>query len=207
VQVALAGPQALPPSFFQRDVLIVARALLGQVLVSRIGGTEVRVIVTETEAYHQSERGAHTYGGRRTPRTEPMFATGGISYVYFVYGMHWQFNVVTGQQDVGEAVLLRAGVPLTDDDAQIVAARRFGADKKVPKDRAKWADGPAKLTQALGIDKAVNALELAPQQPVWFERGQDVPDAEVLRLPRVGIAYAGEDALLPWRFLWQRPRN
>ena len=191
----------MPRQFFQRDVLTVARALLGKVLVARTGGVEVRLIVTETEAYHESERGSHTFGGRRTPRTEPMFAAGGISYVFLVYGMHWQFNVVTGEAGVGEAVLLRAGVPLTDADARVVAERRFGAERKPPRDRNKWVDGPAKLTQALALDKSLNALTFAADQPVWFEDAPGVDAARVVALPRVGIAYAGEDAALPWRFL------
>ncbi len=193
----------LPPSFFQRDALTVARALLGKILVSRMSGVEVRVRLTETEAYHQSERGSHTYGGRRTVRTEPMFAAGGISYVYFVYGMHWQFNVVTGEPDVGEAVLLRAGVPLTDADARAVAQRRFG-EKSPPREVAKWCNGPAKLTQALALDKSVNALALTPEHGVWLEDAPDVDESQVARLPRVGIAYAKEDAALPWRFLMSR---
>lgn len=193
---------ALPASFFARDVLTVAEALLGQVLVSHVDGKEVHLVITQTEAYHQSERGSHTYGGRRTPRTEPMFAAGGISYVYFVYGMHWQFNVVTGEAGTGEAVLIRAGEPLTDADAEVVALRRgFGPERKPPKDRSKWCDGPAKLAQALGIDRRVNALPLAPPHPVWLESGETVPNERTARLPRVGIDYAGDDALLPWRFV------
>ena len=196
----------LPPSFYQRDVLTVARALLGQVLVTDAGGHVVRMRITQTEAYHQRERGSHTFGGKRTQRTEPMFAAGGISYVYFVYGMHWQFNVVTGEAGTGEAVLVRAGVPLTDADALVVAERRgFVGPRKAPRDRTKWCDGPAKLAQALGIDRAVNALPLAPPHPVWLEAGLGVANQDVACLPRIGIDYAGDDALLPWRFVDTRP--
>jgi DNA-3-methyladenine glycosylase len=188
----------LPLAYFRRPALEVARDLLGAVLVSHAGGQTVRLRVTETEAYHQSERGAHTYGGKRTPRTEVMFHAGGKAYTFFVYGMHWQFNVVTGQAETGEAVLIRAGVPLADS-VDVVRQRRF-ADRKAPKNLRKWCDGPGKLCQAAGITGALGGTEFLADQPAYFERGVSVPDADVLIGPRVGIAYAGEDALLPWRF-------
>lgn len=188
----------LPLSFFRRPVLDVARDLLGTVLVSHAGGATVRLRVTETEAYHESERGAHTYGRKRTPRTEVMFHDGGKAYTFFVYGMHWQFNVVTGLAETGEAVLVRAGVPLPDCVA-IVRQRRFG-DRKPPKDLRKWCDGPGKLCQAAAITGELRGVEFMPGEPVHFEAGAPIPDADVEIGPRVGIAYAGEDALLPWRF-------
>lgn len=205
--------RVLPLAFYQRDVLTVARELLGTILVSTAGGQTVRILVTETEAYHESERGAHTYGGRRTPRTEVMFHGGGKAYVYFVYGMHWQFNVVTGQAGTGEAVLIRAGVPLFssgrdafgmgDDSRQVVRARRGWTDKAPPKDVARWLDGPGKLTQGLGIGRQHNGLEFDGRGELWFEPGLPAPDEQVTTGPRVGIAYAKEDALLPWRFVFR----
>lgn len=203
----MAPPPVLPVAFFRRDVLTVARELLGQVLVRRLGDVDLRVTVAETEAYHERERGAHTYGGRRTARNEVMFGPGGAAYVFFVYGVHWQFNVVTGEIGSGEAVLVRGAVP---DDADpralaLLAERRgWGPDsgRKAPADRRKWLDGPGKLTQGLAIDRGHNGLPFTPHQPIWFEAGPRVPDAEVAVGPRVGIDYAGEDAALPWRFRW-----
>lgn len=207
---------ALPQAFFQRPVLDVAPDLLGRVVVARLptglataAATQevaVRLLVLETEAYHESERGAHAYGGRRTPRNAAMFQAGGIAYVYFVYGMHWQFNVVTGREGTGEAVLIRAGLPLDLDTATRVRARR-GFDlpgRKPPARLDKWVDGPAKLTQALGIDRRQDGQPLRPDQSVWFQVGVPVPADQIAAGPRVGIDYAGEDAQLPWRFRWIR---
>ncbi|MFZ4577486.1 MAG: DNA-3-methyladenine glycosylase [Myxococcota bacterium] len=208
---------ALPQAFFQRPVLDVAPDLLGRVVVARLptglataAGTQeaaLRLLVLETEAYHESERGAHAYGGRRTPRNAAMFQAGGIAYVYFVYGMHWQFNVVTGREGTGEAVLIRAGLPLDLDTVTRVRARR-GFDlpgRKPPSCLEKWVDGPAKLTQALGIDRRQDGQPLRPDQLVWFQVGVPVPADQIVAGPRVGIDYAGEDAQLPWRFRWIRP--
>jgi DNA-3-methyladenine glycosylase len=206
----------LPQAFFRRPVLDVAPDLLGRVVVARLptglapaAATQesaVRLLVLETEAYHESERGAHAYGGRRTPRNAAMFQAGGIAYVYFVYGMHWQFNVVTGREGTGEAVLIRAGLPLDLDTATCVRARR-GFDlpgRKPPSRLDKWVDGPAKLTQALGIDRRQDGQPLRPDQSVWFQVGVPVAADQIVAGPRVGIDYAGEDAQLPWRFRWIR---
>jgi DNA-3-methyladenine glycosylase len=207
---------ALPQAFFQRPVLEVAPDLVGRVVVARLptglasaaGVPEptARLLVLETEAYHESERGAHAYGGRKTPRNAAMFQAGGIAYVYFVYGMHWQFNVVTGREGTGEAVLIRAGLPLDLETAVHVRARRgFELPGRKPPPRLeKWVDGPAKLTQALGIDRRQNGQPLRPDQSVLFQVGVPVPADQIVAGPRVGIDYAGEDAQLPWRFRWMR---
>lgn len=185
--------------FFRRDVLVVARELLGATLVGQSDAGTVRLRITETEAYHERERGSHSYGGRRTERNAVMFGDGGTAYVYFIYGMHWLLNAVTGMPGEGAAVLLRGAVPMENE--QLVQLRRgWGQGKAPPRDRAKWCDGPGKVAQALAIDRSHYGVALQPGQPLWFERGLAVPDAEVLTGPRVGIDYAGEDALLPWRF-------
>jgi len=206
-------PACLPPAFFRRDVLDVARDLLGATLLSRAGGTLVRMRVMETEAYHERERGAHCHGGKRTPRTEVMFRAGGVSYIYFLYGMHWNFNVVTGPADVGQAVLIRGAVPLGDEaDLALVRQRRgWGPGGRQPSRRVlgdprRWCDGPAKLCQALALTGEHNRRPLTPDEAVWFEPGAAVAEADVVRGPRVGIDYAGDDALLPWRFRWMDPR-
>jgi DNA-3-methyladenine glycosylase len=196
----------LPAAFFQRHALVVARELLGSTLVSTLGGHMVRLRVVETEAYHECERGAHAFGGRRTKRNEAMFEDGGIAYVYFVYGMHWALNAVTGLAGTGEAVLIRAGVPDQADESMLAMLRErrgFGDGKgmrPVPRDVRRWLDGPAKLTQGLAVTGAQNARPFVAETGLWFEQGTPVADADVVTGPRIGIAYAGDDALLPWRF-------
>ncbi len=198
----------LSADFYRRDVLKVARDLLGRHVVSTCGGRGVRARIFEVEAYHQRERGAHCYGGKRTRRTEVMFRAGGVAYVYFVYGMHWQFNVVTGPAEEGQAVLIRGAVPMGDDAvlAEVRARRGWVPGGRTPTRRVladprRWCDGPAKLCQALAIDGACDGIPLDGTAAVWLEQGAPVEDLAVTRGPRIGIDYAGADARLPWRFV------
>lgn len=188
----------LSRAFYTRaGVLAVARDLLGQRLVVPAGdGTRVAGIIVETEAYRgPADRASHAYGGRRTRRTETMYSIGGTAYVYFVYGMHHQFNVVTGVRNVPHAVLVRALEPVEGVE---VMRRRRG----VLSDR-ELTNGPGKLCQALGIDRALDAADLLGSR-VWIEPGdRSLPLSAVARGPRVGIDYAGPWAAMPWRF-WIR---
>jgi len=190
---------ALDRDFFRRDVLVVARELLGTELICTSAAGSVRLRVTETEAYHERERGSHSFGGKRTQRNAVMFGDGGAAYVYFIYGMYWMLNVVTGLDGEGAAVLLRAGLPMAGLD--IVQKRRgWGETRRAPRDLAKWCDGPGKVAQALAVDRDLNGTPLQLGQRLWFESGVRAPESAVVVGPRVGIDYAGEDALLPWRF-------
>ncbi len=179
---------------------MVARDLLGRDLVCiRSDGTVLVARISETEAYHEQERACHAFAGRRTARTEPMFAQGGVLYVYFVYGMHWACNVVTGARDVGEAVLLRGAVPILG--AQTMAMLRgYGPGRPAPQDERRWMDGPGKLAQGLGLTGVLSGQALGQSASVWIAAGHEVGDAQVVTGPRVGVAYAGDDANLPWRF-------
>ena len=188
----------LPRDFYTRGgVLTVARDLLGQrLVVPAADGTRVAGIIVETEAYRgPADRASHAFGGRRTRRTETMYSVGGTAYVYFVYGMHHQFNVVTAVADVPHAVLVRALEPI--EGLAIMRARRHGATGR------ELTSGPGKLCQALGIDRALDAADLLGPR-VWIERGErPLPRAGIARGPRIGIAYAEEWAAMPWRF-WIR---
>ena len=185
----------IPLSFYRNDnVVELSRKLLGKVLRTHIDGAVTAAIITETEAYAGvGDRASHAFGGRRTKRTEPMYACGGIAYVYLCYGIHHLFNVVTGPIDTPHAVLIRAGVPLLGGD--VMAERRGrAADDPV------LLSGPGSLAKALGITTQLTGSSLSGEA-VWIEEhGIDVPDKAIEIGPRVGIDYAGEDAARPYRF-------
>ncbi len=188
----------LPPlgrGFYQRDTVEVALDLLGKLLVRELPEGLVAVRLTEVEAYLGVEdRAAHTFGGRRTPRNEVMWGEGGHLYVYFTYGMHHCCNVVTRSPGVPQAVLLRGAVPVCGRES--MAARRGGRGGR------DMLDGPARLTQALAIDRARNGADLTSGVGVWLaDDGTAVSPAWVRRGPRVGVAYAGEAAAWPLRFV------
>src|SRR5690606_3283312 len=179
--------------FYQRDdVVEISRELLGKVLVTRVGGVLTSGIIVETEAYSWRERGSHAYGAKLTPRTSVMFKEGGRAYVYLCYGMHNLFNVVTNREGVAEAVLVRALEPLEGIPAMM--ARR-GAKVKYPH----LTSGPGKLTRSLGIDRTLNGKLLSDHE-IWIEDREQLPASQVEVSRRIGIDYAGEDALLPRRF-------
>ncbi|HEX8338739.1 MAG TPA: DNA-3-methyladenine glycosylase [Pyrinomonadaceae bacterium] len=186
----------LERDFYTRaDTLRVARELLGKrLVVPTPEGARVSGRVVETEAYLGVEdRAAHSYGGRRTRRTETMYAAGGTVYVFFVYGMHHQFNVVAGPEGRPHAVLVRAVEP--EEGTGLMRERR-----PVPKER-ELTSGPGKLCRALGIDLTFDGEDLTTSDRVWLEEtGQTYRPGEIASGPRIGVAYAAEDALKPWRF-------
>jgi len=185
----------LEADFYQReDVLAVARELLGMVLCSGVGSKLTKAVITETEAYAGiGDRASHAFGGRRTRRTEPMYAPGGLAYVYLCYGIHHLFNVVSGPRDTPHAVLVRAGVPFAGID---VMYERRGLARPA----RNLISGPGTLTQALGIHTALTGTPLAGEL-LWIEDHELGPAAgEITAGPRVGVAYADEDATLPYRF-------
>ena len=156
--------QPLPREFFERSVLAVARDCLGKLLVHQINGETLIAKIVEVEAYRgPQDRAAHSHGGRRTDRTEVMYGKAGIAYVFFVYGMHYQFNVVTGKIGEPHAVLIRAVEPVRGQAA--MAARR-----KHPKDPRMLTNGPGKLCRALGIDRSHNGVDLCCP-PLYFAEG------------------------------------
>ncbi len=176
------------------DALTLARALLGKrLVVPDADGARVSGRIVETEAYLGAEdKAAHSYRNRRTARTETMFAVGGTAYVFFVYGMHHQFNVVAGVEGLPHAVLVRALEP--EEGLELMRARRPSRSDR------ELTSGPGKLCRALGIDRTFDGADLLGQR-VWIEgAGAVVKPSEIAAGPRVGIAYAEEYALKPWRF-------
>ena len=185
-----AASSRVPRSFYGRPVLTVAREVIGKILVARSAEGVVAGRIVEAEAYRGPEdRAAHSYGGRRTARTEVMFGPPGHAYVFFVYGMHYNFNLVTGSVGEPQAVLIRAIEPLVGLD--LMAARRG-----VLKERLELTNGPGKLCQALGIGRADYGADLCKGR-LFLSEGSP---AVVARSPRIGIDYAGAWAKKPWRF-------
>ena len=179
-------------SFYQRqEVATIARELLGKVLVHKNNGKISTGRIVETEAYANWERGCHAFKGK-TERNRAMFEKGGISYVYLCYGIHHLFNVVTNKKGSADAVLIRALQPLEGEGLMM---KRLGT-----KSIKRITSGPGKLTKAMGIDKAFNGESLIGKK-IWIEdRDFNVPLPDIHISKRIGIDYAGEDALLPWRF-------
>lgn len=185
----------LSREFYKRpNVLAVARDLLGKLLVVPApDGTRVSGIIVETEAYRGPEdRASHAFGGRRTKRTETMYAPGGTAYVYFVYGMYHQFNVVTNAGEIPHAVLIRALEPV--EGIEWMRKRRQQPDR----DR-NLTSGPGKLCLALGIDRTLDAADLLGNK-VWLEEGERIPRSRILIGARIGIDYAADWVEKPWRF-------
>jgi DNA-3-methyladenine glycosylase len=184
----------LPREFYNRSTLIVARELLGTRLVRILDGVRLVGLITEAEAYiGEEDLGCHAKSGK-TKRNAVMYGPPGHAYVYFTYGMHWMLNAVTEQTGFPAAVLIRAMDPV--EGADIISARRQGRDTL----------GPAKLTQALGIDGALNGINLCdPDSGLWIEAGTPVADDEIIVGSRVGLFTVPEPwKSLPWRFQIRR---
>lgn len=182
----------IPLSFYrERNALQAAQALLGLALVTEFDGVRTAGLITETEAYMGvTDRASHAFGGRRTARNEVMYAAGGAAYVYLCYGIHHLFNVVVLEKDVPHAVLIRAIHPI---DGEEIMLQRRGVKKLT-------TGGPGTLTKALGIRTVHNGEDLTGQR-IWIENvGIKVPKKHVIIGPRVGVDYAGGDALLPYRY-------
>ncbi len=180
----------LPRDFYARTVLRVARDCIGKHLVHDT--LEGRVVgrIVEAEAYRGPEdRAAHSFGGRRTARTEAMFGPPGHAYVFFVYGMHWHINLVTTAIHAPHAVLIRAVEPV--EGVELMAARRGMAVT-----RKELTNGPGKVCRAFGIDRALYGADMTAP-PLFLSDGAR---CKVARSPRVGIDYAGAWAERPWRF-------
>ena len=152
-------------------------------------------MIVEVEAYRGPEdRASHAYGGRRTRRTETMYQPGGVAYVYFVYGMYYQFNVVSNVADIPHAILVRALEPV--EGIEIMRERRhMHPDHNL-------TSGPGKLCIAMGIDRELNTADLLGDR-VWLEAFQSVKPSQIAKGPRIGIDYAEEWIEKPWRF-WIR---
>ncbi len=186
----------VPLKFYLReDVVQVSRDLLGKVLCTKTDSQVTKAIITETEAYAGiTDKASHAYGGKRTKRTEPIYAHGGTAYIYLCYGIHHLFNVVTNEAETPHAVLIRAGVPLDGFNLMRKRRNRSQLDKTL-------LAGPGSLTQALGITTDLTGTSLLENR-IWIEDHNLIVDKEeIVAGPRIGIDYADEDAARPYRFV------
>lgn len=209
----------LPRDFFTRDGITVARELLGKILVHKTPYGTVRGMITETESYMgEEDKGSHTYGGRRTERTEPMYHVGGTSYVYLIYGMYYCMNITAQTEGIPQAALLRGIVPADGESGKIMERLRLepinrrrkkqgkppiGAEEtdKLPASLQKHlADGPGRLCIAMGITKRDNDIDLAQSADFYVTEGQVIFPSEIKEGKRIGIDYAQEAADYLWRF-------
>ena len=180
----------------QEDVLLISRALLGKVLCTNFHNKLTSGIIVETEAYAGvTDKASHAYGGRRTKRTETMYAKGGSAYVYLCYGIHHLFNIVTNNENIPHAVLIRAVQPL--DGIDIMLGRR-----NLKNISNRLTAGPGILSQAMGISVQISGQSLLDKQ-IWIEnreKNNPLKNFKIISSPRVGVQYAGKDAQNPWRF-------
>lgn len=184
----------LPLNFYQQeDVVSVAKQLLGKLLFTNINGQITGGIITETEAYDgMIDKACHAYGGKNTNRTATMYLAGGVTYVYLCYGIHHLLNVVTGTAGNPQAVLIRAIEPTVGIETMLVR-------RKMGKLAPRITSGPGALSQALGIDRELNAKHLSASE-IWIEDGKNYSESEIVATARIGVAYAQEHALWPFRF-------
>lgn len=211
-----AAQKRLPREFFTRDGLTVAKALLGKVLVHETKLGCVRGIITEVESYMgESDKGSHTYGGKRTERTEPMYHIGGTSYVYLIYGMYSCMNIAAMTAGVPQAVLLRSVAPADSESRMRMTALRLEEYNRKQIRRGKsictqencpaslkkhLADGPGRMCVAMGITRADNFLDLVTGDSFYVTEGVAVEEAQIKAGKRIGIDYAEEAADYLWRF-------
>lgn len=189
----------LPREFYtHNNVLSITRNLLGKYLFTRIDGIITGGYIVEAEAYNGVvDKASHAYGNRQTPRTQTMYQLGGISYVYLCYGIHEMFNVVTSVEGQPHAVLIRAIVPTHGIEEMML---RRGMNMLKPN----ITSGPGSVAKALGISRKINAFALQGDV-IWIEdRGLTFTDDEIKAVPRVGVSYAAEDALLPYRLFVEK---
>jgi len=185
----------LPVSFYQRDnVLQIAKDLLGKILVTKWNSIETSGRIVEVEAYNGIvDKASHAYGGRRTVRNEVMYGKGGVAYIYLCYGIHHLFNVVTHLKDTPHAILIRAAEPVKGTAAMLKRTRKKLFDNTLTR-------GPGNLSRALGLHTSKSGWSLTSKELFIADDGFSFSEKKIASSPRIGVEYAEEDALLPYRF-------
>jgi len=185
----------LDTSFYQRkNVLLIAKELLGKILVTNWDGIITSGRIVECEAYNGIvDKASHASGGRRTTRNEIMYGAGGFSYVYLCYGIHHLFNVVTNLKDTPHAILIRGLEPMEGIEEMLLRTSKKKLDYTLTR-------GPGNVSKALGIYTKHNGIFLSDEKMYIAEDGRKYKKSEIIASPRIGVDYAGEDAKLPYRF-------
>lgn len=185
----------LPVEFYRRtDVILIARELIGKIIITKINGIKTSGRIVETEAYvGLTDRASHSFGGRRTARNEHMYAAAGTAYVYICYGMHHLFNVVTNEKDIPDAVLIRAVEPVSGIEAMLKRTGKKNFDFSLTR-------GPGNAAKALGIFKEHSGSNLLGKQIVIAEDDFKADKKLVGMSKRIGVESAGAAAHYPYRF-------
>ncbi|HUR65833.1 MAG TPA: DNA-3-methyladenine glycosylase [Chitinophagaceae bacterium] len=185
----------LSKGFYQReDVLTIAKELLGKILVTRFDGIETSGRIVEVEAYKGViDKASHAYGGRRTTRNEVMYAEGGLAYIFLCYGIHHLFNVVTHLRNTPHAILIRGVEPVKGIDTMLQRTGKKKFDNTLTR-------GPGNVSKALGLHTSNNGWPLKHRELFIADDGFVYPGGQIASSPRIGVDYAAEDALLPYRF-------
>ena len=189
------GIKKLPLNFYKRkDVVVIAKDLIGKIVVTKFNGLITSGRIIETEAYvAHIDKASHSFGGRRTVKNEHMYAHPGTAYVYICYGMHQMFNVVTNEKDIPDAVLIRAIEPMEGIDIMLQRTAKPKLDFTLTK-------GPGNVGKALGIFKKHSGLHLLDDEIYLADDGFKLKESEIGISNRIGVESAGTDALLPYRF-------
>lgn len=185
----------LPLSFYRREnVLQIAKELMGKILITQWNGITTSGRIVECEAYAGvMDKASHAYAGRRTNRNEIMYGEGGFAYVYLCYGIHHLFNVVTNTRDIPHAILLRSLEPLEGVPEMLERTGKEKADYTLTR-------GPGNLSKALGIFTSHSGMLLNGKELFLADDGFKYAAKDIAASPRIGVDYAGKDALLPYRF-------
>lgn len=185
----------VPLSFYNRkDVVKIARELLGKIIVTSFNGKITSGKIVETEAYVGIiDKASHSFAGRRTSRNEHMYSAPGTAYVYICYGMHQMMNIVTNKNEIPDAVLIRAIEPLEGIEIMLQRTGKNKLDKTLTR-------GPGNVGKALGIFKHHSGLYLLDEEIYLMDNGEKIPDEKIGISKRIGVESAGADALLPYRF-------
>ncbi len=179
----------------RKNVVQIAKELLGKILVTKFDGVITAGRIVETEAYNGIiDKASHAYGGRRTNRTEVMYSNAGLAYVYLCYGIHHLFNVVTNEKDVPHAVLIRAIEPMIGIEVMLKRTRKKKLDHTLTK-------GPGNVAKAMGIFTKHSGMNLVEDVIFIVDDGLMLKKNQIVATKRIGVDYSGEDALLPYRFI------